>query len=143
MTLPFRVSHGVYLCQSSTVWHGHSWKSIVEPFSESLLSRPYGHTVWGNDLADGSQKPLSASMASTLSFVLPSDGISNIPCLVSCPRACNTRWFGLPSQKTNKIDPKTSEKSSWTVTTPASVFSLPLYGSAVFGDLVLQRSLLW
>jgi len=79
-----------------------SWKT----FSESLLSRPYGHTVWGNDLADGSQKPLSASMASTLSFVLPSDGISNIPCLVSCPRACNTRWFGLPSQKNEQNRPK-------------------------------------
>jgi hypothetical protein len=27
-TLPFRVSHGVYRCQCSTVWHGHSWKNL-------------------------------------------------------------------------------------------------------------------
>lgn len=83
---------------------------LCQTLSRILLESPLRALQCGGMTgADGSRKPLSALMASTLSFVLPSDGISNIPCLVSCPRACKTRWFGVPSQKTKNIDKKTSK----------------------------------
>jgi len=67
-----------------------SWK----PYRESLLSRPYGHTVWGNVRPDGSQKPLSAASTPSFGHLVPSRasyGISNTTCLGACLRACNTR----------------------------------------------------
>jgi len=67
-----------------------SWK----PYRESLLSRPYGHTVWGNARPDGSQKPLSAASTPSFGHLMPyraSYGISNTTCLGACLRACNTR----------------------------------------------------
>lgn len=83
---------------------------LCQTLSRILLESPLRALQCGGMTgADGSRIPLSALMASTLSFVLPSDGISNTPCLVSCPRACKTRWFGVPSQKTKNIDKKTSK----------------------------------
>jgi len=67
-----------------------SWKL----YRESLLSRPYGHTVWGNVRPDGSQKPLSATSTPSFGHLVayrPSYGISNTTCLGACLRACNTR----------------------------------------------------
>jgi len=67
-----------------------SWKL----YRESLLSRPYGHTVWGNVRPDGSTKPLSATSTPSFGHLMPyraSYGISNTTCLGACLRACNTR----------------------------------------------------
>lgn len=96
-----------------------AWTFVEKPIVLNLLCQTLSRILLESPLralqcggmtgADGSRIPLSALMASTLSFVLPSDGISNTPCLVSCPRACKTRWFGVPSQKTKNIDKKTSK----------------------------------
>jgi len=84
---------------------------LCQTLSRILLESPLRALQCGGMTgADGSRIPLSALMASTLSFVLPSDGISNTPCLVSCPRACKTRWFGVPSQKNEKHRQKNIEK---------------------------------
>jgi len=100
-----------------------SWKL----YRESLLSRPYGHTVWGNVRPDGSQKPLSATSTPSFGHLVayrPSYGISNTTCLGACLRACNTRLLVCHHKKRKNRQKKTSKKSSWTVTTPAWFYLL-------------------
>jgi len=86
-----------------------SWKL----YRESLLSRPYGHTVWGNVRPDGSQKPLSATSTPSFGHLMPyraSYGISNTTCLGACLRACNTRLLVCHHKKRKKSTKKNIEK---------------------------------